>query len=120
ALQGGADWQTYGADAGFSYCCTKPTNDVLHYMCIPGDPLFQAAGADYHLAEGSPCIDAGAVQSWMTGTTDLDGNPRTHDGLVDMGCYEIIPEPGLLIVLNVGVLILWRNVLASARRGMCL
>jgi len=108
ALQGGAEWQTYGSGAGFGCCCTRPTNDLPQYSCIPDDPLFQSVGSDYHLTEGSPCIDAGEVMSWMTGTTDLEGNPRTHDGMVDMGCYELIPEPGLVLTIAVGFLLVRR------------
>ena len=45
----------------------------------------------------------------MTDATDLDGNDRIHDGAVDIGCYEYIPEPGafgavisyLLLVLGI-------------------
>jgi len=47
---------------------------------------------------GSPCIDTGAIMPWMTGATDLDGNPRIHDGQVDMGCYEFVPEPGFYLL----------------------
>jgi len=53
-----------------------------------------AAAGDYHLLEGSPCIDAGTNLDWMAGATNLDGNPRIHDGWADMGCYEFVPEPG--------------------------
>jgi hypothetical protein len=61
---------------------------------INADPLF-ISESDFHLQNGSPCIDAGnnsAVPSWLT--TDLDGNPRIIDGnndgtaAVDMGAYE--------------------------------
>jgi parallel beta-helix repeat protein len=61
---------------------------------IDADPLFVGAG-DYHLAPGSPCIDAG-TNSPAGGlpSTDLDGDPRIVDGngngtkIVDMGAYE--------------------------------
>jgi hypothetical protein len=48
---------------------------------------------DYHLAQGSPCINSGTNCGWMTGAFDLDGHYRLdrYSGLVDMGCYEYIP-----------------------------
>jgi len=53
---------------------------------------------DYHLLEGSPCIDSGDP-NYIAGPneTDLDGNPRVVDGdndgnsVVDMGAYEYRP-----------------------------
>jgi hypothetical protein len=50
---------------------------------------------DYHLLQGSPCIDAGDP-NYIAGSneTDLDGNPRIMDGdndsipVIDMGAYE--------------------------------
>jgi hypothetical protein len=48
-----------------------------------------AAEGDYHLQEESPCINAGdnsAVPASIT--TDLDGNPRIVNSVVDMGVYE--------------------------------
>ena len=57
---------------------------------IDVDPLFVDASADdLHLQASSPAIDAGdnsAVPPEVT--TDLDGNPRIVNGIVDMGAYE--------------------------------
>lgn len=59
---------------------------------IDTDPQFKG---DYYpdsplaVWSSSPAIDAGdntAVPSWVT--TDIDGNPRIYNGLVDMGAYE--------------------------------
>ncbi len=66
---------------------------------INADPLFvDADGADgligtedddLSLLPGSPCNNAGdnsAVPHWLV--TDLDGNPRIMNDIVDMGAYE--------------------------------
>jgi hypothetical protein len=48
---------------------------------------------DYHLLPGSPCIDVGVNEDWMTSAVDLNGNPRILLGAtsitVDMGAYEL-------------------------------
>jgi hypothetical protein len=46
------------------------------------------ANANYHLVLGSPCINAGGVDTSML-PTDLDGNSRLVGRAVDMGCYEL-------------------------------
>jgi hypothetical protein len=57
---------------------------------IEADPLFAGAGAgDYHLAAGSPCIDAGDPAFVPeAGESDLDGDPRIVGAYVDMGSDE--------------------------------
>ncbi len=57
---------------------------------IDEDPLFVQAGTDnVRLSVGSPCVDAGDNDSIPPGIdTDIDGNPRILDGVVDMGAYE--------------------------------
>jgi len=54
---------------------------------------FWVAG-DYHLQSNSPCIDAGDP-NYITepNETDLDGNPRIVNGIVDMGVYESSMAP---------------------------
>jgi hypothetical protein len=81
--------------------CITPTNELPGvYLCIEEAPLFYQPGADYHLLEGSPCIDGGIYMPWMGSATDLDGNPRYMGSGVDMGCYESVPEPGGLLLLG--------------------
>lgn len=68
---------------------------------IDVEPMFvDAASGDYHLQEGSPCIDAGDDTAIPAGvTTDMEGNDRIYGSAVDMGVYEpqidaSIPCPG--------------------------
>lgn len=80
-----------------SYSCTDPpTNNMTGN--ISADPLFvDAAGGDYRLNAGSPCIDAGYNANIPAGP-DLAGLPRPLDGnadgvaTVDMGAYEFLNE----------------------------
>ena len=63
--------------------------------CCSDNPQFiDAAHGDYHLAVGSPCIDAGD-NSYVTSETDLDGNSRIVNEQVDIGCYEYGTETSL-------------------------
>ena len=62
---------------------------------ISADPAYvDLAAGDYHLQEGSPCIDAGTNDAPGLPETDFDGNPRITDGngdglaVVDMGAFE--------------------------------
>jgi hypothetical protein len=48
----------------------------------------RGACGDYHLQSGSPCIDIGDNSVVEPDATDLDGNERIIDGIVDMGAFE--------------------------------
>lgn len=55
------------------------------------DPLFvDAEHHDFHLQEGSPCRDAGSMEtpSCVTEGLDLGGGRRVSNGRIDMGPYE--------------------------------
>ncbi|HBA85708.1 MAG TPA: hypothetical protein DCZ95_16625, partial [Verrucomicrobia bacterium] len=74
-----------------SRSCTQPPQSGEGNLCEePG--FVDVAQGDFHLAMGSPCIDAGASE--FEPSVDLDGAPRpldgNHDGVAafDMGCYE--------------------------------
>jgi hypothetical protein len=55
------------------------------------DPLFvDYASGDYHLTKGSPCKDAGGNNAPELPLTDIDGESRIIDGVVDMGADEYL------------------------------
>jgi hypothetical protein len=65
-------------------------NNYSHGSNIQQDPLFvDEANGDFHLQEGSPCIDAGENNAPDIPTTDFEGDPRIINGTVDMGADEI-------------------------------
>ena len=72
----------------FSYCAMTTTvtgagnlfTNALGLSSLPGD---------FHLAAGSPCIDAGTNLGWMSSLTDPDGEARIAGGSADMGADEV-------------------------------
>ena len=98
-----------------NYCCIpsldQSSSDVGN---ITNAPLFvdQASG-NLRLQTNSPCINAGN-NSYVIGTTDLDGNPRIASGIVDIGAYEFQgPAP-----LSVGIAATFTNVATGFSVGL--
>lgn len=59
-----------------------------------GDPLFVDVGhGDFHLASGSPAIDAGAPDR-LTNSHDFDGRLRPAGARPDLGAFEYGPPAG--------------------------
>jgi hypothetical protein len=86
-----ADYNNVYANGGSYYRITLGEN------YISTNPLFvNADAADFHLLEGSPCIDAGTAVDLAY---DFDGNPMPQDGdndgiaEFDMGAYEVPAIP---------------------------
>jgi hypothetical protein len=88
-----------------AYAAVDPGHDVgpgslAEHDRIAADPRFaDAPYGDFHLAAGSPLIDAGTPGPLPAGTTDRDGNPRPADGdgdcvaVTDVGAFEFAGAP---------------------------
>jgi predicted outer membrane repeat protein len=92
------------ARGSFVNCCAWP-NTTTHMTaangCINVDPLFaDAANGDFTLRPNSPCRNAGLLEGWMEGATDLAGSPRVSGKGVDIGCYEFFVPSGLFIIFQ--------------------
>jgi PKD repeat protein len=66
---------------------------------MDSDPLFRDSGnGDFHLHNGSPCIDSGNNEVPDLPVTDFEGDSRVADGdddgtaTVDMGADEVVPR----------------------------
>jgi concanavalin A-like lectin/glucanase superfamily protein/parallel beta helix pectate lyase-like protein len=84
-FKGNTGGAIYG-DADVSYCLLGGEGEP--------DPLLNAAG---RLRLGSPCINAGDNTAVEPGSTDLDGNARIIDGVVDIGAYEYTGVSRLMV-----------------------
>jgi len=78
-------WRTYGYDA-HSFVTTK------------GALFVDPNNSNYHLAVGSPAINAGTTVTEVT--DDLEGNTRPQGGAYDVGCYETAGSTPLSITTS--------------------
>jgi hypothetical protein len=90
----------------FYNCLLGPTNFSGSSVCFvtnctDQDPrMIDLPGGNYRLQKGSPVINAGLNQEWMTNAVDLDGHPRLYPIFgtnVDIGAYEYYVPQGAVI-----------------------
>ena len=75
----------------FGNTATREANisaSVTKRSCFTGDPMFvDAENGDFRLQGASPCVDMGNNR-YVAGETDIRGNARIQNGVVDIGAYE--------------------------------
>ena len=102
-------WNTDGVDGVYtsggtiSGTLSNSTKSGTGNKSFP--PNFNDADSDdFTLADNSAARDMGVNQGWMADGTDLAGNPRIVEEVVDAGCYEGAKRAErLMAVLEAGV-----------------
>ncbi len=65
------------------------------------DPQFvNPAAFDFHTQRTSPVVAAGDINAPMIPPTDLYGKNRTVCGTIDMGVYEVHPQPPIALTVS--------------------
>ncbi len=94
------------ADGGILMnCCVQGGSTANN--CITSNPQFVSA-VDFRLQDNSPCVDTGFNLPDINNWIDLDGNDRVYNEIVDIGCYEVIPEPFTQHILLISIVIFCR------------
>lgn len=73
---------------------------VLPLVCGAATYYASPDHGDFTLLPNSLCRNAGMLEEWMEGATDLAGGPRVSGRGVDMGCYELFAPSGLNIIVR--------------------
>jgi len=69
--------------------------------CTAADPQLRTHGRrKYYPRLTGSCFNAGANEAWMETAKDLDGNDRILYDRVDIGCFEIPHDPGLMLLVK--------------------
>ena len=76
------------------------TNSALNIMGRTWKPRF-TGDADHPCSPKlrAPYVGKGLVMDWMSDATDLRGNPRLRDGLVDVGAYQCWLNPDATTII---------------------
>jgi hypothetical protein len=99
--------------------CT-PANGVL-VGNLEVDPQFiNTATSDFHTQRTSPVVAAGSVNAPGIPPADLDARNRTLCGTIDMGVYEVHPQPTITVTSSANPLAGGSQVVLSAHlAGNC-
>ena len=101
-LLGLPNWQISKASAsnGVSNCCFG-SDAPLGVAARIGDPLFvDSTSGDYRLQVWSPCCNRGQAKTWMSGATDIYGQPRVFGSRVDIGAAECQEIRGMMLLVR--------------------
>jgi len=108
----GSGTSTNYANGTIYYSCTYPLPNGGGNIAL--DPLFvDPENGDFRLRPDSPCIRTGSMQ-YVVGEFDLDGNPRTQNGMVSMGAYEYVPVAVTVTLDGQGVAVSPENIEAMS------
>ena len=83
------------------HCCWPTAEEGVNGNTAK-DPRFRGGknkGLGVISSRGS-CFRTGDAQYCTDGETDLLGNPRLTDGQVDIGCYQVGFDPGLMLLVK--------------------
>ena len=82
-------WTWDGELIDVQYSCIRSTNIYQGTGNINLDPLFESPSSEnFHIAQSSPCYNAGFNGAPNLPSEDFEGNSRIFNEIVDMGAYE--------------------------------
>jgi parallel beta-helix repeat protein len=85
----------------FNEGVTVPTGCPSGGGLLSVDPQFiNPAAFDFHTERTSPIVAAGDINAPMIPPTDLYGKNRTVCGTIDMGVYEVHPQPPIALTVS--------------------
>ncbi len=89
------DNDVYGNGTAQNYTCASPSGTSGN---LSTDPQFvDPANGNFHLQRSSPAVAAGDANAPMLPPLDLDDRNRTVCGTVDLGVYELHPQPAITV-----------------------
>lgn len=97
-----------GGVAGFKGVGAGDQYEGTYTQCIDSYPVFvDTAGSNYQLMETSPCINKGRedLASLSVPSTDLAGNQRIANAIIDIGAYENQNSAGVIGQIRSGTLL---------------
>ncbi len=69
----------------------QQAGDVTEHHTLQGDPD-PLIVCGFHLADGSPCRDAGDNGAFVSGDKDIDGHDRIINDVIDIGADEYVAD----------------------------
>jgi hypothetical protein len=94
-IRANSSTQIYESNGGFaSYKFSNVEGGTLGSGNIDADPLLSdVTNHDFHLLDGSPCVEAGSLSAPFLPAVDFYHGPRVIGATVDIGVSEPVPPP---------------------------